>query len=152
MRGFSVISPLGAAILVVAFTVLVWTFLWMARLMARRAQMRQAPAPSPAVDQEVAAGPTRIRGRGYGANYGLMLGLVACGAFFVWPSPLLLAVAVVGLFYSGRSLVRGLRYFRVIVWRALLGVLLNAALPLMLFLYDTGRWPLPMLDAGLGLV
>lgn len=124
----------------------------MARLMARRAAMGREAAPFSADGERDVEEPKRIRGRGYGANYGLLLGCLACGAFFAWPSPLLLAVAGVGLFYSGRSLVRGVRYFRVIVWRALLGVLVNAALPLMLFLYDTGRWPLPMLDAGLGLV
>lgn len=146
------ISPVGAAILAIAFAVLVWTFFWMAHLMARRAQAGAASAPSSAVEPVGPDEPKRIRGRGYGANYGLLLGCAACGSFFFWPSPLLLAVAGVGLFYSGRSLVRGLRYFRVIVWRALLGVLLNAALPLMLFLYDTGQWPLPMLDAAVGLV
>ena len=93
-----------------------------------------------------------MRGRGSGANYGLLLGGVSCGLFFLTQTPLLLALSCVGFFYSVRAFVGGLRYFRVVVWRALLGVLLNVASLAMHILFAVGQWPLPVLDVGAGLL
>ncbi len=151
-------SSLGVIILVVGFVVLLWTFLWVARLLTQREVPRSKVAKNVIgnarleVESIADKGPEQIRGRGYGANYGLSLGLLACALFFLTQSPLLVAVVCVGLFYSGRSLLRGLRYFRVVVWRALLGVLVNIASVFMLFLYDTGQWPFWVLDAELGVL
>jgi hypothetical protein len=149
-------SSLGLVILTVGFVILLWTFLWFARLLTQRARPRAEVAKQAIgqvraeIEPVMEEGPELIRGRGYGANYGLFLGLLACALFFLTQTPLLVAVVCVGLFYSGRSLVRGLRYFRVVVWRALAGVLLNIAPVFMLYLYDTGQWPFWVLDAGLG--
>ena len=43
-----------------------------------------------------------LKGMGCGANYGLTLGRSGQCSFFMWPSPLLLALAAVRLVYSAR--------------------------------------------------
>ncbi len=141
-------STVGVVVLSVGFAVLIWTFVWIARLMAQS----RDEGGSAAHGEETVDGVRRVRGRGYGANYGLMLGAVGCSVFFIWPSSLLLAVAAVGLFHSGRAFARGLFVFKVVLWRGLLGILLNAALPLMLYLWVSGQWQPPILDVGWGLV
>jgi hypothetical protein len=126
-------SLLALLFLGIAFLILVTTFVWVARLLAQRAQRKGASAPGEEPqDQEVEepemARPEGrvVRGRGYGANYGVLLGILSCGLFFAIDAPLLLALAFAGLFYSGRALTNGVRHFRVIIWRALFGLLLNA--------------------------
>ncbi len=106
--------------------------------------------PPPAVAEEEEA-PELVRGRGYGANYGLLLGGLSCGLFFVVQTPLLLALSCVGFFYRGRALLGGLRHFRVVVWRALLGVLLNIAALAIQVLFAMGQLPFPVLDVAAGL-
>ncbi len=71
------------------------------------------------MEEELPLGPGVI-GKVYGANYGLLLGILACGLF--WVSPLMLALSLVGIFYSGRALWQGLRYFRMVIYRALIGL------------------------------
>jgi hypothetical protein len=155
-------SSFGIAVLVVAFVILLWTFLWVAKLMSHREKPRveslrkDVSALVEEDDGEAEAEeedqPEIMRGRGSGANYGLLLGGLSCGLFFLTQTPLLLALSCVGFFYSVRALVRGLRYFRVVVWRALLGVLLNVASLAMHILFAVGQWPLPVLDVGAGLL
>ena len=155
-------SSLGIAVLVVAFFVLLWTFLWVARLMSHRDHRKKprvritsedspegAPQDTPTI---VAEEPEIVRGRGYGANYGLLLGALSCALFFVTQTPLLLALTCVGFFYSTRALLRGLRHFRVVVWRALAGVLLNLAALAMHVLFAMGQLPFPVLDVAAGLL
>jgi|GEM_PF-840502 len=157
-------SSFGFIILAVAFVILLWTFLWVAKLMSHREKPRvgsiEQDGPVLAEDangdveeEEEEDEPPEIgRGRGYGANYGLLLGGLSCGLFFLTQTPLLLALSCVGFFYSARALVGGLRYFRVVVWRAVLGVLLNVASLAMHILFAIGQWPLPVLDVGAGLL
>jgi hypothetical protein len=141
-------SSFGIAVLVVAFVILLWTFLWVAKLMSYREKPRveslrkDVSALVEEDDGEEEDQPEIMRGRGSGANYGLLLGGVSCGLFFLTQTPLLLALSCVG----------GLRYFRVVVWRALLGVLLNVASLAMHILFAVGQWPLPVLDVGAGLL
>lgn len=152
-------SSLGIAVLVVAFVVLLWTFLWVARLMSHRDHRKKPrariasenmPEDAPTVLAEEE--PEHVHGRGYGANYGLLLGALSCALFFVTQTPLLLALTCVGFFYSGRALLRGLRYFRVVVWRALAGVILNLAALAMHVLFAMGQLPFPVLDVAAGLL
>lgn len=145
-------SSFGIVVLAVAFVVLLWTFLWVARLMSHRESPRARHVPNqssetvPAITEEEEI-PELVRGRGYGANYGLLLGALSCGLFFIVQSPLLLALTCVGFYYSGRALLGGLRHFRVVVWRALLGLLLNITSLAMQVLFAMGQLPFPVLDA-----
>lgn len=122
-------------LLVIAFGVLLWTFVWVARLLAHRAEAKER-AEKRAAPQEQAATkeeqqqepeepeePEMVRGRGVGANYGLLLGGLSCGLF--WLSPLVVALSFVGSFYSIRALANGVRHFRIVVWRAVAGLVLN---------------------------
>jgi hypothetical protein len=144
-------SALSFVVLAVGFIVLVWTFVWVARLMALPDEVTTGSAKTASTGESAADGTRRVKGRGYGANYGLVLGLAGCALFFMWPSPLLLALAAVGMFHSARAVFRGLYYFGVVVWRALIGVAFNGGLPIMLYLHTTGQWSPPFLDVGLGL-
>ena len=154
---------LGIILLGFAFLILVVTFIWVANLLAVRA--RQKSASEPAESQEKAAEPepeeelveeeleeveeeepeevpeenTLARGRGYGANYGLLLGVLACG--FFWVSPLLMALSFVGVFYSGRALWLGVRYFRAVTFRALIGMVLCVGSMVLHYLKAIGELP-----------
>jgi len=123
----------AVVLLLLAFATLVGTFVWITRLLSARAREKKNKASRrakrvqeqglPASEAEGADQPEMVRGRGYGANYGLLLGALACGLY--WMSPLVLALAFVGGFYSGRALVNGVRHFRIVIWRAVIGSLLN---------------------------
>ena len=145
-------SSFGIVVLAVAFVVLLWTFLWVARLMSHREEPRARDVPNappettPVIAEEEE--PEPMRGRGYGANYGLVLGALSCGLFFIVQSPLLLALTCVGFFYSGRALLYGLRHFRVVIWRALLGIVLNIISLAMQVLFAMGQLPFPVLDVA----
>ena len=102
-------SALSVVVLAVGFIVLVWTFVWVARLMALPDDVTTGSAKTASTGESAADGKRRVKGRGYGANYGLALGLVGCALFFMWPSPLLLALAAVGMFHSARAVFRGPR-------------------------------------------
>ena len=108
-------SMLAIAFLVIAFAILVWTFVWVARLLAHRAQEKELAGKAEAAQPEVEAegveaaeeieGPELVQGRGSSANYGLLLGALSCGLY--WISPLVMAMAFIGSFYSLRALLMG---------------------------------------------
>lgn len=75
------------------------------------------------------------RGVASGANYGLILGILACLLFRL--SPLMSILSAVGLWYSGRALFLGLYRYRVMVYRALIGMAL-ALISVGLHLYSAG--------------
>lgn len=115
-----------------AFGVLVWTFVWVARLLARRAAAATAVAgaadPEPVADPEAAAAAAeeeerRRTGTGVNATLGLILGLLACALFVL--SPYALAVSVGGTYFSGNALWIGLRRFHVFIFRAVVGLVLS---------------------------
>ena len=122
-------SLLGLVILMLAFLVLVATFFWVSRILALHPRGKTAPEPreESAVEPEEDSIPEPqekpVMGKGYGANYGFVLGVLACGLF--WISPLMLALSLVGMFYCGRSLWGGIKYFRTIIFRALVGLALS---------------------------
>jgi len=122
-------SLLGLVILGLAFLILVATFFWVSRIITMQARERSAPGSGedrtgkPEENSAPDLEEKPVMGKGYGANYGLLLGVLACGLF--WVSPLMLALSFVGMFYCGRSLWGGIRYFRTIIYRALVGLALS---------------------------
>ena len=142
-------------LLVFGFAVLVVTFLWVARLLALRAQERdraagraeavEAAPPVPvseatAPEAEEAAAEEARAARvavSTGANLALILGLLAAGLF--WLSPLFLVLSAAGVYYGCRSLWIGVRRYRTLIYRALLGVLLSLASVGFQYLYLTGQ-------------
>ena len=122
-------SLLGLVILGLAFLILVATFFWVSRILAMHAREKAAlestEESTEAVDENLSPEPEEkpVMGKGYGANYGFLLGVLACGLF--WISPLMLALSLVGMFYCGRSLWGGIKYFRTIIFRALVGLALS---------------------------
>lgn len=134
-------SSLVALVLLVAgFAVLVYTFAWLARLVERRAAShRVLPEAAAAEVPEPVPEPT-LGAILQGANYGLVLGVLACVLFKLWP-PLMLALSATGIGFSGRTLVQGWRRFGIIVYRALAGVVLSLVSVALHYLNLTGKIP-----------
>ena len=122
---------LSLLFLTFAFAVLVWTFVWVARLLARRAASAEDRGGRPAeVDlarAEAAAEEEQRRrtGTGVNATVGLILGVLACALFLL--SPYALAVSTAGIYFSAGALWAGLRRFRIFLFRALVGLALSLA-------------------------
>ncbi len=122
---------LATVLLVVAYGILVWTFVWIARLLAhhsgarKRSSEKVSTPPDQADEMGNRGGLKVVWGRGYGANYGLLLGLLSCALY--WLSPLIVALPLVGVFFSARAIVNGVRHFRIVIWRGIIGLLLNMA-------------------------
>ena len=122
---------LATVLLVVAFGILVWTFVWIARLLShhsgtrKRAREKVLTPPDQADEMGNQEGGKVVRGRGYGANYGLLLGALSCALY--WLSPLIVALPLVGVFFSARAIVNGVRHFRIVIWQGIVGLLLNMA-------------------------
>lgn len=141
-------ETLALVLLALAFGVLLWTFVWVAKLLTHRAKVKERGKKKAVAKKEIAeefAGeeeeePEMVRARGYGANYGLLLGGLSCGLF--WLSPLVVALSFVGGFYSVRAIANGIRHFRMLVWRALFGLVLNIGGIALQFLSMLGMIPL----------
>lgn len=140
-------ETLALVLLALAFGVLLWTFVWVAKLLTHRAKVKERGKKKAVAKKEIAeefAGeeeeePEMVRGRGYGANYGLLLGGLSCGVF--WLSPLVVALSFGGGFYSVRAIANGIRHFRMLVWRALFGLVLNIGGIALQFLSMLGMIP-----------
>ncbi len=133
-------STLGLLLLAVGFVVLVQTFAWIARLLAHRAQ----PIQEEAEPEERPSFGVIL----HGANYGLVLGILACLLFKIW-APLMLALSVAGIGFSVRTLLEGWRGYRILVWRAFFGLGLGLASVGLHYLNLTGQIPpLDRLFAG----
>ncbi len=143
-------ETLALVLLALAFGVLLWTFVWVAKLLTHRAKVKERAKRKAVAKKEIAeelAGeeeeedeePEMVRARGYGANYGLLLGGLSCGLF--WLSPLVVALSFVGGFYSVRAIANGIRHFRMLVWRALFGLVLNIGGIALQFLSMLGMIP-----------
>ena len=157
-------SVVAAILLVVAFAILVLTFLWVGRLLglwsavpppadAAKAESEGEPvnavadeaAPAtadespPAAEEAEEEEEEAARGRAtiLGANYGLVLGILACILFKV--SWLMLILSAAGIGYSSRALYQGLRYYRIVVYRALIGFVLGILSVGLQYLELTGR-------------
>ncbi|MBT7417343.1 MAG: hypothetical protein HN780_02370 [Gemmatimonadetes bacterium] len=140
-------ETLALVLLALAFGVLLWTFVWVAKLLTHRAKVKERGKKKAVAKKEIAeefAGeeeeePEMVRARGYGANYGLLLGGLSCGLF--WLSPLVVALSFVGGFYSVRAIANGIRHFRMLVWWALFGLVLNIGGIALQFLSMLGMIP-----------
>ena len=73
----------------------------------------------------------------HGSNFGLILGILACLLFKV--SWLFLLLSAAGTAYSGRSLWYGIRRYRMVILRALIGLVLSLASVGLHFLNLTGQ-------------
>ena len=144
-------ETLALILLALAFGVLLWTFVWVAKLLTHRAKVKERATKKAiakkAIAEELAGEeeqeaeePEMVGARGYGANYGLLLGGLSCGLF--WLSPLVVALSFVGGFYSVRAMANGIRHFRMLVWRALFGLVLNIGGIALQFLSMLGMIPL----------
>ena len=143
-------ETLALVLLALAFGVLLWTFVWVAKLLTHRAKVKERAKKKVIAIKEIAEElaveeeeedeePEMVRARGYGANYGLFLGGLSCGLF--WLSPLVVALSFVGGFYSVRAIANGIRHFRMLVWRALFGLVLNIGGIALQFLSMLGMIP-----------
>lgn len=154
---------LAVVLLGFAFVVLVVTFLWIARLMAMRSSASHGGTPirggadgepispdleseaDPAddVDDRPEAEDTEEDPDPRGvavvtsSNLGLILGILACLLFKL--SPLMVVLSVAGLYYSGGSLWGGIRRYRRIMHRAVIGLLLSVLSVGLHFLELTGQ-------------
>lgn len=128
-------------LLAAAFGVLVWTFVWVSRLLAERARVEQgraaaagepgtdaaeAPPDEPTTEEIERQEEEKERlGTGVNATLGLILGILSCVIF--WLSPLTMAVSVAGTYFSANALWLGLRRFHVLIGRAAIGIVLSLA-------------------------
>lgn len=133
-------SFVGLLLLGAGFAVLVQTFAWLARLVERRATSHQAPPEAFAVEVPEDAPELTMGAVLQGANYGLVLGVLACLLFKIWP-PLMLALSAAGAGFSGRTLVQGWRRYEVLVYRALAGLVLSLGSVALHYLNLTGKIP-----------
>ena len=114
-------SLLTIICLVFSFVVLVLTFQWISHLRVKRARSRhpghpEAELPIEVEEEPLPSGAVMI----HGANYGLILGILSCLLFKV--SLLMLFFSLSGMFFSGRALWEGLYRYRIILFRALVGM------------------------------
>jgi hypothetical protein len=139
-------SVLALFLLIVAFAILVVTFLWVARLLGllgtkpaevdgdgddgedetqpvTDSQDLQEETPEPEAEEEEEDEAGRGQAIILGANYGLVLGILACILFLVSWLMLMLSAAAIG--YSSRALYQGIRYYQLVVYRALIGFVLG---------------------------
>ena len=127
-----------------AFFVLVVTFRWIARILARRLETVEAPSTVRSEDGEPlpegVAVEEELRGAGtiHGANHSLILGIVAVLLFAV--SPLFLLLTAAGIYYGGRALYEGVHFFQVVIYRALVGVVLSLGSVGLQYLWLTGQF------------
>lgn len=151
-------SILALLCLLFAFGVLLYTFVWIAQLLARRADEAQQrrgeeapiaeeeteqapdedeiPEPSPEeLEQEV------LRKKGgvmkTNATLGLILAVLAC--VLVTVGPLILTLSMAALYLCGQALWIGLRYFRVLVGRAAIGLAIGVGSVMLQYLALTGQ-------------
>ena len=124
---------LTALLLGFGFAVLVFTFRWISRLLAlRRAGAEPAKvgeagetAESGEVDPAAPEPPPAVV-MIQGANFGLALGVLSCLLFPVVP-PMMLVLSAAAAGYCVRALWQGLWRYRILVYRALAGLVLSFA-------------------------
>ncbi len=110
-------SALGILALTLGFVVLFLTFMWIANL------RHKARGPVGEMEDKPEQSGTAIMI--HGANYGLVLGILACALFKV--STLMLVISLAGIYYASRALWQGMSWYRIIVYRALVGLILGVA-------------------------
>ena len=142
-------SLLGILVLVGGFVALLYTFIWLARLWWRQLgdsgrevevpEQEEVAGEAPLVEGEIEPDDDARANMGHGANYGLVLGILACLLFKV--SPLMLLLSGVAMFYSGRALWEGFWRFRLVLVRAAIGLVLGVVSVGLHFLEVSGQLP-----------
>ena len=137
------------------FGVLVVTFVWIANLLSRRrATASGSVSPDPQALHGGAAGSGSVSEHApmtaivHGANFGLLLGILSCLLFPVL-APMMLILSASGFFYSARALWQGLSRYRIVVYRALVGLLLSLVSVGLNFLHLTQGFPASILPPGI---
>ena len=123
-------SILALLCLLFAFGVLLYTFVWIAQLLARKAkeadlQKREEAVLEAAEPGEVAEkGDEELKRRGgvmqTSATLGLVLAVLAC--LLVSLGPLVLTLSLAAVYFSAQALWVGRRYFRALIVRAIFGI------------------------------
>ena len=114
-------SVLTVFLLGFGFVVLILTFRWISRLRA----FRRAPTNPSEEEPDAPETPPAVV-MIQGANFGLVLGVLSCLMFPVVPPTMLLLSAGAAV-YSTRALWQGLWRYRILVYRALAGLVLGLA-------------------------
>jgi len=117
------------------FVVLLLTFFWISHLQGRGQHRHDGIEKVQGAAQESSAGAMVHR-----ANYGLVLGILACTLFKIL-APLMLILSAAGLVYSGRALWEGLSRYQIVMYRALFGLLLSIVSFGLHYLELTQSWP-----------
>lgn len=147
---------LSLLFLAFGFGVLVWTFVWVSRLLARRAEASrrtavdgkpdeasrdggEAEQASPGEGPDPEGEAEQKKGLGVNATLGLILGAIACLAFAL--SPLTLAVSAGGIYFSLQALWTGIRVLRTVIGLAVLGLALSLVSVGLHYLRFTGGLP-----------
>ena len=152
-------SFVTVAFIAFAFAVLVATFFWIANLLARRRAAAGAGDRRSAHDDMVSEAPevseqspevseqSPMTAMIHGANYGLVLGILAC-LLFTLLAPMMLILSVAGTVYSSRALWQGISRYRLMVYRALVGLLLSLGSIGLNYLNLTDQFPSGLIAAG----
>ena len=150
-------SVFALLLLIAAFAILVVTFLWVARLLGLIGKDPVSAESDDGEEEEGQEDPVEGEGeveadsdvdaeeeesgRGraviLGANHGLVLGVLAVILFKVSWLMLMLSAGAIG--YSSRALYQGIRHYRLIVYRALIGFLLGLLSVGLQYLEFTGQ-------------
>ena len=141
------------ALIVFGFGVLIVTFLWIAKLLARRRakpegdhHTRAEPESTRPGEEVEEASPTSAMI--HGANYGLVLGVLSCLLFTVVP-PMMLILSAAGILYSSKALWQGVSRYRMIVFRALVGLVLSSGSVGLTYLHLTIDFPTGIIPSDL---
>jgi len=142
-----VFSILALLCLLFAFGVLLYTFVWIAQLLARKAkeadlQKREEAVLEAADPGEVTEeGDEELKRRGgvmqTSATLGLVLAVLAC--LLVSLGPLVLTLSLAAVYFSAQALWVGLRYFRALIVRAIFGIGLGLGSVGLQYLVLTGQ-------------
>jgi hypothetical protein len=142
-----VFSILALLCLLFAFGVLLYTFVWIAQLLARKAkeadlQKREEAVLEAADPGEVTEeGDEELKRRGgvmqTSATLGLVLAVLAC--LLVSLGPLVLTLSLAAVYFSAQALLVGLRYFRALIVRAIFGIGLGLGSVGLQYLVLTGQ-------------
>jgi hypothetical protein len=154
-------SILALLCLLFAFGVLLCTFVWIARLLARRAEeaeqrrlvedagggeVDEEESDAEEAEEEEEPSPEDLeledlKKKGgmmkTNATLGLVFAILSC--LLVSMGPLILTLTIAAFYFCGQALWIGLRYFRVFVGRAAVGIVVGAGGVMLQYLALTGQ-------------
>ena len=128
-------SLLALVLIGFGFVVLLLTFYGVSHLLERDQRRHEGITK---VQAEARQSPARAMI--HRANYGFVLGILACALFKIL-SPLMLILSATGAGYSGWALWEGLSRYRIPMYRPLFGLLLSIVSFGLHYLELTESWP-----------